>query len=191
MIVLAFVIYMAVAYRYRGGWNFGLGDQPRWLELAAVSWPMGAAAWAAVGGYPAIALGLAVTAATAALHSLGHGNAMNLGRREYTGDERVEVWDLIAGRLRVGTERAARWRRDALALGLSGMAVLWPLAAALALAGRFGAAALLAFLGAGKVLAYELGWTLHVEGSRWRQATEIGEVLFGGLLGLVVGLALA
>ena len=197
MIALALIIYMAVAYRYRGGWSFGLGDQPRWLELLAVSWPMGlagglaalgsGATWATAGGTLVGVLGL-----TFAAHSLGHGNAMNLGRREYTGDERVEVWDLIAGRLLVGTERAARWRRDAMALGLSGMVVLWPLAVALALAGRFGAAALLAVLGAGKVLAYEIGWTLHVEGSRWRQATEIGEVLFGGgVLGLAVGLALA
>lgn len=194
VLAIALVIYMAVAYRYRGGWNFGLGDQPRWLELLAVSWPMGVAAWWSFGGEPFLVRGLvdvSVTLLTMAAHSLGHGNAMNLGRREYTGDERVEVWDRIVGRLRVGTERAARWRRDAMALGLSGMVVLWPLAAAMAFGGRFGSAALLAFLGAGKILAYEIGWTLHVEGSRWRLGTEIGEALFGGLLGLAVALALA
>lgn len=196
VLALALIVYMAVAYRYRGGWNFGLGDQPRWLELFAVSWPMGlAGGLAAIDSGATLAtaggLGVGVLGLTFAAHSLGHGNAMNLGRREYTGDERVEVWDRIVGRLRVGAERAARWRRDAMALGLSGMVVLWPLAAALAFGGRFAAAALLAVLGAGKVLAYEIGWTLHVDGSRWRQATEIGEAMFGALLGLAVALALA
>ncbi len=211
ILALLLVAYMAVAYRYRGGWNFGLGDQPRWLELAAVSWPMGMVAWHAAAGFvmpieltpprvapipidvgPMLAALLAwvVIMATMGLHSLGHGNAMNLGRRPYQGNERVEIWDRIVGECVPGMTRAQRYRRDALALALSGAVVFWPLAIIMGCLGRPGTAAMLLVAGAAKVVAYEIGWRLHDDDSRWRKGTEIGEVLFGAKLGAAVIAAL-
>ncbi len=192
MLTVALILYMAAAYRYRGGWHpWTQRDQPRWLELLAVSWPAGGATGLLVlrvgdGGVFATGAGLLVLLLTFGAHSLGHGNAMNLGRRPYQGTERAEVWDLFAGPCVVGTGYRDRWRRDALALALSGLVPMFPLAMAAGLTGRPLTAALCLAVGAGKVAAYEIGWRMHVEGSRWRQGTEIGEWLFGALLGLGV-----
>lgn len=213
MLAVVLVLYMACAYRYRGGWRLGTGlDSPRWLELLAVSWPMGLVAWCALTGVslpvtvppagagaiivdlgPAFAIvaGLIVLLATAGAHSLGHGNAMNLGRRPYTGDERQEAWDLIAGPLVTGRGFDERWNRDAIALALSGLAVIFPTVVVLGLTGQPWLALLWTLAGAGKVVAYEFGWRLHVEGSRWRLGTEIGEVAWGTLLGAGVAAVIA
>lgn len=213
------VAYMACAYRYRGGWRLGLGyDSPRWLELLAVSWPAAVVAWLAIAASPALTLfvarspllislfpgvivgtfvfwlalpaALGVLAATMGAHSLGHGTAMNLGRRPYTGTERAEVWDVIVGPPISGTVRAQRWRRDAYALLLSGITVVFPVALALGFAGRPGSADIWLAVGAGKLAAYEIGWRLHRDGSHWRQGTEIGEALFGAMLGAAAAVTL-
>jgi len=210
-LIVGMTLYMACAYRYRGGWRLGTRfDSPRWLELLAVSWPMALVAFMAGDAYRfiAIVLDLAgdpvlsfggsvgwvlaplVLLLTMGAHSLGHGNAMNLGRRPYTGIEDTEVWDGVAGRLAVGTGYGARWRRDAIALALSGIAVGFPVALALGLMGRPWSAAIWILAGAGKLLAYEIGWRLHREGSHWRQGTELGEAGFGAILGAAVAVTL-
>ena len=190
MISALFVVYMACAYRYRGGWRLGTRfDSPRWLELLAVSWPMAfvvaAAAWA--DGIPTRLDGLApiVLVLTMGAHSIGHGNAMNMGRRPYTGLEDAEIWDVVAGPLIGETPYGKRWKRDAIALTLSGLVVGLPTALALVLMGHTLSALVWLVAGASKVIAYEIGWQLHKDGS-WRQGTEIGEVLFGAFLGLAV-----
>lgn len=194
MLTLALILYMAAAYRYRGGWKPIPGvDSPRAIELLSVSWPMAWVAFDSSAGQPMlyrVGLALLVLLLTTAAHSIGHGNAMTLGRRPYTGDERREPWDAIAGPLLVGANYGYRWKRDAIALTLSGVVVGFPPALALGLAGRPLAAAVWLFAGAAKTAAYELGWRLRKEGSRWRQGTEIGEAGFGAILGLAVAATL-
>lgn len=184
LVYLLSIIYMACAYRYRGGWKLGTNiDSPRALELFSVSWPIGVLVYLLDASLWGITTGLIIIILTMLGHSLGHGNAMNLGRREYTGTERKEVWDYLVGVCKHGMSFPARRVRDSLALTLSGITPMLPGIAGMLFFSEWLLAIALFLAGIGKTAVYELGWTLHKENSKWRLATEIGEVAWGALLG--------
>ncbi len=185
LVYLLFVVYMACAYRYRGGWKLGTNlDSPRALELFSVSWPIGILMYLLDTSIWGITASVTAVVLTMLGHSLGHGNAMNLGRREYTGTERKEVWDYLVGVCKQGANFSTRRIRDSLALTLSGIAPMIPGIVGMIFFHEWILATALFLAGIGKTLVYEIGWILHKENSKWRLATEIGEVLWGATLGL-------
>lgn len=188
----------AFLYRWRGGPHW-LGG-PRWLKLGACAaflclpLSLQLADWLSPAWDGGLLL-LAFLAAFGAL-SLGHGAYMDLAHtqpekpHDRVGAYQEEPWLAWLARLTGGTLAGSRYWYEFLALGVTGFVATLGPGIALAV-GHVGGdvsigALFLVMSGWLKAVAYAIGWRVAA-GSR---ATEVGEWLTGGAMGLGVGLAL-
>lgn len=184
----------AVFYRVRGG-VLGL---PRWVTILIMIMMPSAVTFSIVIGMSGMSMALvcAMTAVAASLSvgafSLGHGNAMRLGRLDnampnggYSLEKEIP-FDLIFGLADATKPFGARWMRDALALGLGGLLYHLPFSLLIffTVGALWPAIALTAF-GLLKVVAYEFGWRFGPFGLPFVNGqTEMGEALTGAFLGI-------
>jgi hypothetical protein len=175
VIVAAMPVVGGIIYRVRGG---AAPDLPRFVDLLLFSLYPAALVWLLMG--PWWAAGVLVVVMIAV--SMAHGDGIDFGH-----SERRDPDELISRFIRWVrlSPRPDGYRHDTIYMTISGLLMGAAPAVALALAGSGFAALAVIAGGAGKGMAYYLGWwaydarALKWLSEGWDAGSELGEVLTG------------
>ena len=190
LLVAVLTAFGAFARRFMGGLG---GDNPRFLRVASVAFPTmlaaGVALWSVLGPFWTVGLSFIILLGTASIAGLGDGDATDLG--EWHGREPdAGSWDFLAGVSDNTKSFVDRYRRDFLALMISGVAQTAVAGVAVVLSGFVLPGVLLGLSGILKAPAYGLGYLLPSGLRDLHHGRELGEVFWGGSLGLSAGLVI-
>lgn len=187
LIAPIFVMLTALSYRFRG--LGGKPDQSKLQDILHIR-PIKLGQWGLLTAAPFamydLYYGLAVLLAMGACAAPGHGAYFNLGRNPNSYNAHETLWEWLTSRLvDSGMNRTLiEW----IGLGCTGLVNGLPVLAAgyMMTSDILLIAALTVAMLIAKPIAYELGWRTPVNGAFFEQGTGMGELYFGGLVGLIM-----